>query len=103
MRSGVEIRQDPWQCLFHATEKSRKKYRATVVLFLLNAGKFVILRFWKVKEPPMIKDWLREVDRIRLMEELIHLQNDARQRFHGIWSGWLELKQSENYLRYVGD
>lgn len=34
--SKVEIRQDPWQCLFHASGDSRKNYRATITPFLLN-------------------------------------------------------------------
>lgn len=80
--SNVEVRQDPWECLFHATSDSRKKYRVALTPFLLNAAKTLIPKYCNVKKMPTMKEWLREVDRTRLMEELIHLQNDGGPRFY---------------------
>lgn len=100
--SGNEIGLDPWQCLFHAMGVSRKKYRAAITPFLLNAAKALIPKQWKSKKVQTIKNWLREVDKTRLMEEVIHSQNDSETRFVSIWKGWLEFKQSLVYVSYMG-
>lgn len=85
--NGGEVKQDPWWCLLHTTGESRKKYRTTMTPYLLNGAKALIPRQWKSKKIPSVKKWLREVDKIRLMEELLSIQNDCRPRFNKIWKG----------------
>lgn len=61
--------------------------RAAITPYLLNAAKALIPKQWGSKNAPTMKEWLREVDKIRLMEKVIHLQNDFELRFASIWKG----------------
>lgn len=79
-----ETRRDPCQCLYYASGEPRKKYRTAITPFLLNAVKVLIPKYWDVKKIPTIREWFREINRSRLMEELIGFQNDLGLRFHGI-------------------
>lgn len=94
---------DRWQCLFYATSESRKKYKTSIIPFLLNAAKVFILNNWKSKKLSTMSEWFREVNRTRLMEELLYLRNNSFSMFYDIWRCWLEFKQSLVYTRHVGN
>ena len=99
---GKEIELDPWKCLFYAMEGQRKDYRTSLTPFLLNAAKALILRNWRNKDLPRVKEWFTEVDKIRVMEELISYQEEAEIKFQEIWGKWTHFKQSQIYLRIMG-
>lgn len=60
---------------------SRKKYQEAITPFRLNAAKVLIPKFWKLKNTPKIKEWFREIDKSRCMEEVIHLQNNSEIKY----------------------
>ena len=90
--SGYEIRYDPWECLFHTTSMSRKKYRGSLVPFLLNGAKALIPRNWREKRAPSTGEWLQEIDRIKVMEELWAFHVEDGPRFEAIWKGWRDFR-----------
>ena len=55
-----------------------------------------------MKEPPRIKELFREVDKIRVIEELIRFQEDAEARFQETWGKWMNFGQSLTYLEIMG-
>ena len=97
---GIEL--DPWKCLFHAMEGQRKDYRTSLTPFLLNAAKALIPRNWRNKDPPKVREWFSEVDKIRVMEELISHQEEVEIKFQETWGKWIHFKQSQSYLRIMG-
>lgn len=57
-----------------------------------NTAKALILKRWKSKKIPMTKIWFREIDKLRLMEEVTHSHNESEIRFASTWKGWLDFK-----------
>lgn len=48
MISNFEV--GPLAILFHTTGEPRKKYRASIFPYLLNAAKILIPKYWKSKK-----------------------------------------------------
>ena len=94
---GIEVKNDPWVCLFHCTTTPRKKYKQSLVPFLLNGAKAVIPRNWKEENAPSVVDWIREVGRMGEMEELLAIQNECRERYEEAWKDWRKFRGTEGY------
>ena len=95
---GMEVKYDPWVCLFHGTTLSRKKYRLSLIPHLLNRAKAVIPKNWKKEKAPSVGEWLREVGRMGEMEEIWSIRNDCRPKYEEIWRGWGEFRRTETFI-----
>lgn len=65
------ILSDPGFFLLHATDMLSKKYKKSLLKHLLDAAKSCIPLLWKSIKAPAIGMWIRKVEDIRKMEDLI--------------------------------
>ena len=98
---GTEVKNDPWVCLFHCTNGPRKKYRSSLVPYLLNGAKVVIPRNWMEENAPSVAEWIREVGRMEEMEKLLAIQYECWERYEEIWRGWREFRGTEIFREAI--
>ena len=96
------MKSDPWACLFHCTMTPRKKYRMSLVPYLLNGAKAVIPKNWKEENAPSVGEWIREVGKMGDIEELLSIQNECRARYEETWRGWREFRKTETFINTLG-
>ena len=78
----------PGQYLLHHTSLPQSIYRKSLVLHLINAATQCIPIRWKDPIPPTLLDWQVRVDKIEMMDRLIHQANDNSEKFRHIWRCW---------------
>lgn len=83
------IKLDPGFFLLHATDMSSKKYKNSLLKHLLDAAKSYIPLLLKSIKPPTTGMWIRKVEDIREMEDLILTARHKSELYSKIWSPWL--------------
>lgn len=82
------IANDPAFFLLHATDIPDKIYNRSVIRHLLDAARACIPLCWKSALPPTIDMWLRKVEDIRQLEDLIHTAQHREEIFSKTWQLW---------------
>ena len=78
----------PLQYLFHDTHSSVKRYRRSIIPFVLNAAKCLIPRHWKQSTTPTLGEWKREVNGIMEAERTMLVSWGQQSLFQKIRVGW---------------
>lgn len=84
----LEIREDPALFLLHLSEIPRKTYRNSILCHLVNAAKACIPLRWKQTQPPTVSMWLRKVEEVNRMEDLVWTARKKREIYLEIWTPW---------------
>lgn len=71
----------PAQFLLHHTSIPQRLYKKSLVLHLINAANLCIPVHWRSTSPPSITEWIRRVDRVAEIENLIHQTSDTPSKF----------------------
>lgn len=86
--TGIEVVEDPWVILFHGGEGETNKYKQTLVPFLLNAAKRLILKGWQRKEGPETWEWFDAIEETYNNEILANTTEEAGIGNLEAWEGW---------------
>lgn len=84
----------PERYLLHHTPVSSGSYKKSLTIHLINAANLCIPTLWRNTSPPTVQDWIRRVDKIAEMENLICQANDNPTKFNTTWASWLHFRQS---------
>lgn len=71
----------PAQMLLHPSSTHQKDYKHSLTLHLVNTARMTIPAKWKSPNSPTIVDWLRHINRVEEMEDLVHQANDTSYKF----------------------
>lgn len=77
--TDFEIPDDPAVFLLHVSTMSTKTYKKTVLRHLLNGAQAYIPLLWKQQTPTTIALWLRKVEDMNWMEDLMLAANDRHE------------------------
>ena len=86
------------QYLLHLSSLPNSVYKGSIVVHLINAAKLCIPIKWLQTSPPRISDWIRKVDHIANMEELISQSKNSCRSFSDKWACWSNFSRSTEYL-----
>lgn len=87
----------PSQYLLHHSSISHYAYKKSLTLHLVNAAKQCIPVLWRNTDPPTIAMWLKHIERIAGLENLIHQANDSPSKYGKIWACWIHFRESPKY------
>lgn len=85
----------PAQFLLHHTSIPQRVYKKSLVLHLINAANLCIPVHWRSTSPPSIPEWIRIVDRLAEIENLIHQTSDTPSKYRETWACWAHFKESQ--------
>lgn len=91
-----QMAPSPALYLLHHTHASLRSYKKSLTLHLINAANLCIPALWRNTTPPTVQDWIRRVDRIADMENLISQSTDHPTKFYVTWASWLHYKQTQS-------
>lgn len=95
-----QIDVTPAQMLLHHSIP-KKDYHLSLSLQLLNAAKMCSPILWKSSKPPTIADWIRHINKVAEMEELVHQAKDTPTKFMKIWSCWHHFQMTDEYSQLL--
>lgn len=87
--TDLPLPADPGFYLLHATDMTSKRYKKSLLRHLLDAAKACIPLLWKSTKPPTTGMWIRKVEDIRKMEDLILTARHKNELYTNTWSLWL--------------
>lgn len=96
------IPEDAAFFLLHHSKISAKAYKKSLVRHLLNVAKACIPLFWKQQSPPTSAHWLRKVEEVKKMEDLILTAQHRRETFTKTWDMWNIFIFSDEGQRLLG-
>lgn len=70
-------------------------------MHMISAANMCIPRKWRSPDPPTIKDWFIQIQKIAEMEDLIHQARDSPSKFIHLWSSWLQFTKTDTYLKIL--
>ena len=85
------------QFLLHHSTLPNSVYKNSIILHLINAARLCIPAKWLQPSPPSVSDWLRRVQHIANMEDLIHQFYDSSEKFHSKWACWSHFTMSREF------
>lgn len=85
------------QCRLHHSDIPVHQYRKTLIPPLLNAAKLCIPLHWGTTNAPTIPEWLKRVEKIAEMEELIAIAKDCPTKFSYTWACWSHFCTTDQY------
>lgn len=88
------VPDEPAYFLHHATDTPARVYKKSIVRHLLDAAKICIPLKWKSPEPPSIATWLKKVDEISTLEDLILTSQNRGETYSKTWQLWNIFKYS---------
>lgn len=89
------IPDDPAYFLLHATDTPAQIFKKSVIRHLLDAAKACTPLFWKSPHTPTIAFWLKKVEDINQMEDLILTSQNRQELYSKTWQLWNIFKYSE--------
>lgn len=89
------VPDEPAYFLLHATDTPARVYKKSIVRHLLDAAKACIPLNWKSPHPPSIGLWLKKIEEINKMEDLILTNQNRQERYSKTWQLWNIFKYSE--------
>lgn len=95
--TDINLPQDPWTILFHATQRTIGRYKRSLIPHLLNTAKALIPTLWSQPMSPSMKSWLQKVSDVRLMEEHTHIARGTSVRHALTWVPWSSFPISSCY------
>ena len=93
--SEVLLPDDPALFLLHSSEVPVQKYRKSVVCHMINAARAGVTSKWRDICPPSIAGWLKRIEEVGAMEDLVRTAQNRRIQYEEIWSGWNVFMRSE--------
>ena len=87
------------QYLLHHSSLSQSAYKKSILLHLINVAKLCIPIHWKNRTPPSVSEWLRKIEHIADMENLICQTKDTPTKFYDKWACWLNFKVTAEFRR----
>lgn len=93
----------PAQYLLHHTIIPQSNYRKSLTLHLINAAKQCAPQHWKNTNPPTLSEWLKRVEKIAEMEDLIHQAKEMPTKFGNTWACWIHFRDSQEYKSMMLD
>lgn len=85
------------------SQQSRlKDIKNSLIRHLLNAAKACIPLHWKQQCPPTIAEWLRKVEELNKMEDLILTAQHKREKYSDTWTIWNIFIYSEEGVSLLG-
>lgn len=97
--TNIEVAEDPWVVLFHGWEGDTKKYKQTLIPFLLNAAKRLIPRGWQRKESPETWEWFDAIEETYNNEELVNKLEEKDNGTLAVWEQWKQFKKTWRYVK----
>lgn len=97
-----QIANDPAFFLLHAAHSSSKVYKKSLIRHLLDAAKACIPLMWKSTQPPSVGTWVRKVEDIKTMEDLILTARHQNELFSRTWTRWNMFIYSEEGQSLLG-
>lgn len=91
----LQIDFRPAQVLLHHSTLPMKTYHRSIALHLLNAVKLCIPVHWKFPHLPTIADWIKRVNKIAAMEDLVHQAHDSSTTYRKTWACWQHFQTPE--------
>lgn len=101
--TDYKIPGDPAFFLLHVSTISAKNYQKSVLRHLLNAAKACISLHWKKQTPPTVADWLRKVDGISKMEDLVLSTQHQQEKYSATWKLLKQFVLSAECLTLLGN
>lgn len=86
--SDQEIPEDPSFFLLQDTKIPVKSYKKSILCHLLNAARACIPLTWKQAQTPTVGLWLKRVEQLNLMEDLVWTSRQKRGIYLKTWSPW---------------
>lgn len=96
-----KIEFSPTQLLLHDSTIPKKDYHQSLSLHLLNAMKMFLPVHWKSPNPPTTAEWIRRVNKVADMEELIHQTKDTSTKYHKMWACWQHFQTTAEYSQLL--
>lgn len=93
--TDFQIPNDPAFFLLHVSSIPLKSYKKSILRHLTNAAKSCIPMLWKQQSPPTTSMWLRKVEDINKMEDLIMTAQNRQTVYQKTWTLWNMFKYSE--------
>lgn len=97
----LQLEFSPAQALLQHSKLPMKTYHQSLALHLLNAAKLCIPVLWKSSTPPTISDWIKRVNKIATMEELVHQAHDSSSTYRNTWACWHNFKTQPEYTQLL--
>lgn len=76
----------PAQYLLLHTSFPQRVYKKSLTLHLINAANLCIPVHWRSTSPPSIPEWIRRVDKMADIENLIHQSSDSPSKYKDTWA-----------------
>lgn len=90
-----QIPNGPAFFLLHVSSIPLKAYKKSILRHLTNAAKSCIPTLWKQQAPPTISLWLRKVEDINKLEDLVLTSQNRHATYQKTWALWNMFKYSE--------
>lgn len=95
--STYTLEHTPTQFLLHHSDIPTHQYRKTLIPPLINTAKLWIPLHWGTIHVPTVPEWLKWVEKIAEMEELISIAKDCPTKFSHTWACWTHLRTTDKY------
>lgn len=86
--TDYKIPNDPAFFLLHMSTISVRIYKKSILCHLMNTAKSCIPLFWKQQCPLTAATWLRKVEDVNRMEDLIMTAQDRHETYKKTWTLW---------------
>lgn len=97
-----QIEFAPAQMLLHHSAIPKRDYQHSLSLHLLNAAKTCIPTLWKSSKPPTIADWIRLINKVAEMEDLVDQVKDTPTQFRKITTTTVSMIHKETRYQVGG-
>lgn len=97
----LHIDFSPAQALLHHSSLPMKTYNRSLALHLLKAAKLYIPVLWKSPNPHTIADWIKRVNKIATIEELVHQAHYSSTTYRDTWACWQHFQTTSEYTQLL--
>lgn len=87
---------------FYTIPLSQKKILPLLATLTLNKRhKMCIPVYWKSPNPPTIAEWIRQVNGIVEMEDMVHRAKDTSMKYRKTWACWQHFQMTTEYTQLM--
>lgn len=69
--------------------------RKSLAVHIINAARMCIQTHWKSTSSTTIGEWLKRLDKVCELEELIYTTQDKYEKFYETWACWLHFRETQ--------
>lgn len=94
MITNLDLPKDPRVLIFHLSEMPTRAYLRTLLPHLIDAAKSIIVKNWKRKERPSMREWINKINEIQELEYLRFSDGTKMEVYRTKWEVWEKFKKS---------